>query len=228
MLKWVGNSAHSADKSEIKDAKPMADSQMKNEGQIKKGMTNQGCAVCGLRNHNTDDCRRKLFCELCGYANHTTLECRREPFWNVGPELCAAQVPNLSFFFIDENIDTKTSKEKACFAVITVVKGELSAKQIEAEFKSIVSNGQWKWSAKKIAENKFSMRFPTAKMILDYANFNLGVKGLDVQFTVEPWTSAMGAKGQLQQAWFRVSGIPIDQRGLRELIPLHVASIMYL
>ena len=75
-------------------------------------------------------------------------------------------------------------------------------------------SGQWKWSVKKIADNKFSMRFPTAKMILDYANFNLGVKGLDVQFTVEPWTSAMGARGQLQQAWFRVSGIPIDQRGL--------------
>ena len=78
-------------------------------------------------------------------------------------------------------------------------------------------SGQWKWSAKKIADNKFSMRFPTAKMILDYANFNHGVKGLDVQFTMEPWTSAMGAKGQLQQAWFRVSGIPIDQRGLRKI-----------
>jgi len=48
-----------------------------------------------------------MFCELCVYANHTTLDCKREPFWNVGPELCAAQVMNQSFFYIDENIDPK-------------------------------------------------------------------------------------------------------------------------
>jgi len=52
-------------------------------------------------------------------------------------------------------------------------------------------------------------------MVLDYSNFTLGIKNIDAQFTVEPWSSAMNAKGQLQQAWFRVSGIPVDQRGLR-------------
>lgn len=171
-----------------------------------------GCSVCGLKNHNTEECRRKLFCELCGFANHTTLDCRREPFWNVGPELCAAQVNDQSFFYIDENIDPKTSREEACIAVITGVRGEVNAKQIEAEFRSVIGSGQWKWSAKKIADNKFTMRFLTAKMILDNAKFTLGVKGLDVQFTVEPWNLAMGAKGQLKQAWFRVNGIPIDQR----------------
>ena len=38
-----------------------------------------------------------------------------------------------------------------------------------------------------------------------------------MQFTIEPWTSTIGAKGQLQLAWFRVKGIPIDQRGLRTI-----------
>jgi len=130
----------------------------------------------------------------------------------VGPELCAAQVNDQSFFYIDENIDPKTSREEACIAVITGVRGEVNAKQIEAEFRSVIGSGQWKWLAKKIADNKFTMRFLTAKMILDNAKFTLGVKGLDVQFTVEPWNLAMGAKGQLKQAWFRVNGIPIDQR----------------
>ena len=115
--------------------------------QTKMGMANHGCAVCGLRNHNTEECRRKLFCELCVYANHTTLDCRRESFWNVGPKLCAAQVPNQNSFYIDENIDPKTSKEKAFFVVITVVRGELTTKQIDTEFKSVVKGldvrGEW-------------------------------------------------------------------------------------
>lgn len=61
------------------------------------------------------------------------------------------------------------------------------------------------------------MRFPTPKMVMDYSNFTLGIKNVDAQFTVEPWTSAISSKGQLQQAWFRVRGIPVDQRGLRTI-----------
>ena len=174
------------------------------------------CGVCGLKNHSTDECRRKLFCELCGYANHSTLDCKREPLWNFGPELCAAQVTRQSFFHIEENIDPKSSKEKASIAVITVVKGVLSVKMLENEFKRLVSSAQCKWSAKQIADNKYSMRFPTAKMVLDY-NFYLGIKGAEVQFTIEPWSSNLGAKVQIQHAWFKVKGIPLDQRGLRTI-----------
>jgi len=61
-----------------------------------------------------------------------------------------------------------------------VRKGELSAKQIENEFKTVVSSEHWKWIARKIADNKFAMRFPSAKMVLEYSKFDLGVKGLDV------------------------------------------------
>jgi hypothetical protein len=44
-----------------------------------------------------------------------------------------------SFFFIEENIDPKTAREKASIVVITVIGGEMTAKQIEMEFKNIVS-----------------------------------------------------------------------------------------
>lgn len=152
------------------------------------------CEICGLKNHSTNECRRKLFCELCGFANHVTLDCKREPYWNSGPELCATQVTRQSFFYIDENIDSKSSKDKASTAIITVVKGELSAKMIENEFQRLVSSAQWKWSAKKIEDNKDSMRFPTAKMVMDYSNFTLGVKSVDAQFSIEPWSSSLSAK----------------------------------
>ena len=134
------------------------------------------CEVCGLKNHKTEECRRKMFCELCGYANHVTLDCKRESFWNVGPELCAAQVTKQSFFFIDENIDPKASKDKASTAIISVVKGNLTAKMIENEFKRLVSSTHWKWLARQVADNKYTMRFPTPKMLSDFSNFILGIK----------------------------------------------------
>ncbi|KAG2582645.1 hypothetical protein PVAP13_6KG185730, partial [Panicum virgatum] len=137
---------------------------------------------------------RKLLCELCGFPNHLTLDCKRELYWNSGPELCATQVTRQSFFYIDENIDSKSSKDKASTAIITVVKGELSAKMIENEFQRLVSSAQWKWLAKKIEDNKYSMRFPTAKMVMDYSNFTLGVKSVDAQFSIEPWSSSLSAK----------------------------------
>lgn len=175
-----------------------------------------GCKFCGLHNHLSEDCRRKPQCELCGYNNHNTFECRREPLWNFGPELCAAQVEDQSFFYIDEVIDARVSMEKSSTAIITVIKGEANARQIEAEFKHIDNNKVWRWSARKLAENKFSLRFPDAQMVQVYSNFkSLGMKEAEAQIVVEPWNAAAQAKGELQQAWFRVKGIPTDQRSAK-------------
>jgi predicted nucleotide-binding protein (sugar kinase/HSP70/actin superfamily) len=126
------------------------------------------------------------------------------------PELCAAQVHNQSFFFIDEQIDQRVLRERASLAIITVIKGELSAKQLEMEFRNIISAETWRWSARRVADNKYVMRFPNAKMVHEYSRFNLGIKDVEAQITIKPWSSSIGAKGQLQQAWFRVKGIPDD------------------
>jgi hypothetical protein len=39
----------------------------------------------------------------------------------------------------------------------------------------------------------------------------------DAQIRIESWSPATRAKGVLQSAWFRVSGIPTDQRSIRTL-----------
>jgi len=51
--------------------------------------------------------------------------------WNTGPELRAAQVEDQSFFFIEECIDPRISKEKENIAVISILEGHATAKQIE-------------------------------------------------------------------------------------------------
>jgi hypothetical protein len=122
---------------------------------------------------------------MCALNNHNAYNCRREPLWNLGPELCAAQVPNQSFFFIDEHIDQKVLRERASTAIITVTRGEMTAKQLEMEFGNIIDSLTWRRSAKKVTENKFVMRFPSAKMVQEYRKFNLGIKSVDAQISIE-------------------------------------------
>lgn len=102
-----------------------------------------------------------------------------------------------AFFNMDEHIDAKASKEKSSTTILTVISGELTSKKIEMELRNIVSSGIWKWNARQIAENKFSMRFPTAKMVEKYRKFKFGTKNVDALILIEPWNSAMGAKGEL-------------------------------
>ncbi|CAO2150011.1 unnamed protein product [Urochloa humidicola] len=194
--------------------KDMGVDQEKPEGKIP---SKTGCSFCGLKNHSTEECKKKNACELCGLNSHGAFECRREPLWNFGPELCAAQVPDQSFFFIEEQIDHRALKEKSSTAIITVTNGEINARQIEQEFRNILSPDLWRWNAKQVADNKFTMRFPNAKMVQEYSNFKLGMKHVDAQIMIEPWSSSLGAKGVLQQAWFKVKGIPPDQRGTRTI-----------
>jgi hypothetical protein len=94
---------------------------------------NPGCTHCGLKYHRSEECRRKKYCEMCGLQNQDTYDCRREPLWNFGPEVCVAQVHNQSFFYMDEHIDLRASREKANTTIITVIAGELFARQIEQE-----------------------------------------------------------------------------------------------
>lgn len=61
------------------------------------------------------------------------------------------------------------------------------------------------------------MRFPTAKMAMQWSNLkNLTMRN-EAQIKIEAWSPSSGAKGMLQTAWFRVSNIPADQRSIRTL-----------
>jgi hypothetical protein len=61
------------------------------------------------------------------------------------------------------------------------------------------------------------MRFPTAKMALQWSNLkNLTMRN-EAHIKIEAWTPSVGSKSMLQSAWFRVSNIPADQRSIRTL-----------
>ncbi|PWZ08767.1 hypothetical protein Zm00014a_022650 [Zea mays] len=135
--------------------------------------------------------------------------------WNFGPELCAAQVEDQSFFYIEEKVDNRMIKEKSSTAIITVIQGNVGEKQIELEFMNMLGKNLWRWFARSVGDNKFVMRFPDPKMIGDLGYFRpLGMRTTKAQITIDPWTPAVNAKGCLQKGWFRISGIPMEQSSL--------------
>lgn len=132
--------------------------------------------------------------------------------------MCATQVEDQSFFFIEENIDPRVIKEKGSTTIIIVVEGVATSKQIEQEFTYLLGSETWKWKARPIGEKKFVMRFPSVKLVNQWCHFKyLPMECVDARMKLETWTPCLGAKGMLQQAWFRIHGIPLDQRSVRTI-----------
>lgn len=80
----------------------------------------------------------------------------------------------------------------------------------------MMGSDTWRWIARPIAANKFLMRFPNSKMIKEWSYFSsLPMKYVNAQMKVQFYNASFEAKRELQQAWFRISGIPTDQRSIR-------------
>jgi hypothetical protein len=135
--------------------------------------------------------------------------------WNLGPELCATQVEDQSFFYIDELVDPRIAREKDSTAIISIINGQATSKQMEQEFMGLMGASTWRWTARQLSEGRIVMRFPSAQMVKEWIGFrNYPMRNVDAQLKIAPWSN-MGAKGMLQQAWFRVKDIPTDQRSIR-------------
>lgn len=54
----------------------------------------------------------------------------------------------------------------ANYALITIKEGEVTARQVEGEFKGQAGpTSTWRWYEKKVAENKFQIKFPRTKKV---------------------------------------------------------------
>lgn len=106
----------------------------------------------------------KCFCEICGLNNQIIYDCKKCLAWNYGPKLCVTQDEDSSFFYINECVDSRVSKEIASTTDITIVSREVSTKQIEHHFMNLIGSDTWRWTNRCIEDQKF-MRFPLAKTI---------------------------------------------------------------
>jgi hypothetical protein len=90
---------------------------------------------------------------------------------------------------------------------------------VEGEFRAqACPSSTWRWYAKKLAENKFQMKFRTAKKVEELAFFNGMMMGTvpGVTFKVEHWNPNVGAKDKMETAWFRIKGIPHEKKDREE------------
>jgi hypothetical protein len=185
----------------------------KGEAEIKE--VQGACKKCGKVGHKTEECFRPVVCSRCKKEGHIPRVCSEIAPWEHIAPFCGLAAPELGFHIIHDEDSGEGVRDSSNFALITIKEGEVTARQVEGEFKAQAgSNSTWRWFAKKVAEIKFQMKFPTATKVEELAFFNGMMMGTvpGATFKVEPWNPNVGAKAKLQTAWFRISGIPIEKR----------------
>jgi hypothetical protein len=85
--------------------------------------------------------------------------------------LCATQTEGYAFFVIPRCPSEVNSHERINTVVVTILKGDVTAKLIEDEFARILS-GVWRWTARKVVDNMYIVRFPNAQLIMEWNRFN--------------------------------------------------------
>ncbi|CAN6285278.1 unnamed protein product [Urochloa humidicola] len=186
-----------------------------------------GCGKCGRYGHRTEDCFKPVICKRCKKEGHVPRVCSEVLPWECIAPYCGMAAPGQGIHVILEDEYDGTSKDMSNWALISIIEGVASAKQIEGEFKAMAGpSSTWRWYAKKIAENKFQMKFPTAQKVDDLAFFTrMTMRTVpNVSFTVERWNSNVGAKAEIPSAWFRIFDIPVDKR--TEKVACYVGSLV--
>jgi hypothetical protein len=116
--------------------------------------------------------------------------------------ICAAQIERQAFFCILDRPSEVQVRERATTAVVTVLKGVVIARQVEEEFSRILPN-TWRWTALRVVDNMFTIKFPNAQIIKDWEVFNpIILRNVKAKIKVNPWNGDIGAKVVLEEAWF--------------------------
>nr|TKW37362.1 hypothetical protein SEVIR_1G042300v2 [Setaria viridis] len=139
--------------------------------------------------------------------------------WEFIAPCCGLAASELGFHIIQDDDYGDATKDMAYCALMTIKEGEVTARQVEGEFKTQAGpTSTWRWYAKKVAENKFQMKFPTAKKV-EELSFFIGMQMRmvpNISFKVEQWNPHAGAKAEISSAWFRIFGIPLEKKDRKE------------
>lgn len=151
------------------------------------------CYKCGSKEHRVQFCpKNKIICKRCGKTGHESVQCYTKLLNEYVAPLCATQVEGQSFFCIPDCPSDVNLKERSSTAIIRVISGSVSAKQLEQEFTETLGANVWRWTIKKLDDKCFTMRFPNAQSIKDWGHFNLGMKTTEAQISIKPWSPNWG------------------------------------
>ncbi|KQK08343.1 hypothetical protein BRADI_2g41291v3 [Brachypodium distachyon] len=156
-----------------------------------------------------------LGCGGCDNLGNEVMQCpERKPWDYVAPYYGSPEFDQ-GFYSIPVHRASVAVKEKMFYGLITVIKGPVGARDIEAKLQGLAGpECTWRFFARSITDSQFLVRFPTEKLLSDVSYFpSVTMRSIaNALMKVEKWRDDIQPKAKLQVAWFRVGGIPSSFR----------------
>ncbi|KAK1570145.1 hypothetical protein QYE76_027234 [Lolium multiflorum] len=154
-------------------------------------------------------------CMNCRGEHHVDVCQTREP-WDYKAPFYGSEEFGSGFYSIPVPVLENQPVEQLNYAHITVEKGEVNSRNIEHEFNVWAESMKinWRFFAKEVSPTEFRTRFPSAKAIDELAHFGKlfmeTVPGAII--SLEKWVGDIQPISRMEEAWFRVKGIPMNFR----------------
>jgi hypothetical protein len=59
----------------------------------------------------------------------------------------------------------------------------------------MIFSGAWRWTTRRVTDNKFTVRFPRAQLIKDWERFNLvKMRTVKAKIQIDPWNGSIGTR----------------------------------
>jgi hypothetical protein len=158
---------------------------------------------------------RNLSCFYCNGDHHISVCQERDP-WDYNAPFFGSEEFGSGFYSIPVPEEDNYPVEQLNYAHITVEKGEVNCRNIEHEFNVWAESMKinWRFFAKEVSATEFRTRFPSAKTIEELAHFGKlfmrTVPGAII--SLEKWAGDIEPISIMQEAWFRIKGIPMKFR----------------
>ncbi|KAM0835569.1 hypothetical protein ACQ4PT_062857 [Festuca glaucescens] len=188
--------------------------------QLPRNVRNDGrgdsdpCVNCNMNGHLAAHCPT-IRCARCGRLGHISQICQVLLPWQCVAAMCGFQSPGQGFFYFPDSSTPQQVKEKASTVILTVVEGNVVARDIEKEFNGGNFFGQnWHCTARTLNPSQFSMRFPNPREVERACLWGneLKMTTKNAVLKLAPWSDDVGASSKLQKAWVRVRNIPSEKR----------------
>lgn len=125
---------------------------------LEKGKQKALCDRCGRLGHGPQSCADPIICERCGKKGHVARVCNEKKLWDHLAPFCGLAAPGQGFFFIESDKNDQRIKDMSNTALVTIIAGEVSARQVENEFRMKAGpQSTWRWYAKKVGDKSFQV-----------------------------------------------------------------------
>ncbi|PUZ60736.1 hypothetical protein GQ55_4G176900 [Panicum hallii var. hallii] len=111
---------------------------------------------CGKPGHLPEACVAPVTCLRCKREGHVARVCNEVLLWECIAPFCSFAAAGQGFHIVQGVNADENAREMANCALITILSGEVSGRQLEAEFKAQAGpHSIWRWYAKKVVDNKY-------------------------------------------------------------------------